>query len=235
MGVPPTRPPSTPPSKGREDKEREPEGTAEKKFRLPDKKPVEKKEEKPTKKKDLFDLAAGETKAKAIKEEISEGQKLEAEELQKLEAAEGKTQISQIGQLIQKMVDAMQIGSVGGKDFASINLSTEPDVPEVFAGSNLTLSFQENGLVIRFDNFMTPQQEQNALTLVERNKEQLLDMIQNLQVKNIQVAEFNIGDRPIALPAIEPPPPPFQAPPPTAPGTEFGEKREKEEEREENE
>ncbi|MFZ0564619.1 MAG: DUF5421 family protein [Chlamydiales bacterium] len=246
MGVPPTRRPhSPPPSKGRDDKERGPEGTSQKKFRLPDRKDVgekdtgkkelEQKEEKSVKKKNLFDLAAaeGEGKAKQIKEEISEGQQVEAEELQKLEAGEAKSQVSQIGQLIQKMVDRMQIGTVGGKDFASIDLSSELDVPETFAGSNLTLSFQENGLVIRFDNFMSPQQEQDALIMVEKNKEQLLALVQNLQAKNIQVAEFNIGNRSVTLPVIEPQPSPFKPTPPPS-GAELGE-RERREPEEENE
>lgn len=206
---PPDRPSSTPPSKGRDDEPRRSRKDKDKDFRLPDKKEDEKS------KKNLFDLAA--ESQKGLKQEVGPGKLEGIEGIEKMGGIEAKNQISQIGKLIQKMVDGMRIGLVGGKDFASMNLTKDPSVPQAFAGSNLTLSFQDNGLVIRFANFATPQQEQTALTMVEQNKEQLTQMIQALQAKNIQIAELNIGDRKVSLPRVEPLPPPFAAFEPEAP------------------
>jgi len=202
MSIPPTQPSSTPPSsngdQGPEDKKKR-----RRDFKLPEK--GEKEEEK--RKKGVFEIA-GDTTVKELKQQVQQStQELKAEETSAISA---KATISQVSQLIQRMVSQMQIGSVGGKTFASLNLSGSNEVPGAFQGSNLTLSYEKNGLIIRFDNFMSPQQQQNAFTLIERNKEQLAQMIQNLQSKNIQVAELNIGDRSITLPRVEPLPPPFQ-------------------------
>lgn len=200
MSVPPTRPSSTPPSKGG-DEGPDDKKTRKKDFNLPGKQ--EKQEEK---KKGLFDIAS---EVKEMRQEVQQ-QQAEETKADRTEAISAKEQVTQIGQLIQKMVTQMQVGAVGGKDFARMTLAESRDVPQAFAGSNLTLSYQDNGLIIRFDNFMTPQQQQNALLLIENNKDQLTQMIQSLQAKNIQVAELNIGDRTISLPKIEPLPPPFQ-------------------------
>lgn len=211
MSVPPSStPPSTPPSRGRDEEPRRSRKNRErdKDFRLP-----EKKEQ--SSKKNLFDLAAeGQGK---LKQELSQEKIESLKGVEKTSGIEAKAQVSQIGKLIQQMVNSMRIGTVGGKEFASMSLSKDPSVPQAFAGSNLTLSFRENGLVIRFDNFTTPQQQEIALNMVEQNKEQLTQMIQALQAKNIQVAELNIGDRKVSLPRVEPLPPPFAAFEPEAP------------------
>lgn len=217
MGIPPTgRPPSTPPSKGKGDGP-EKTGKEKKEFRMPDKKggggekdeEAKKISEKDEKKKSLFDLA-GEPPLKELKPDVLASS---AKEIGKTSALEAKTQIDQISKIIMNMVERMMVGKVGGKDMASLNLKQSPEVPRAFAGSNLTISFSENGLVIRFDNFMTPQMQQNALALIEQNKQQLMQMVNALQAKNIQVAQLNIGEHTVALPRAEPLPPPFQPTP----------------------
>lgn len=207
---PPSTPPSTPPSRGRDDGPHKSRRHRDKDFRLPEKK--DKEEE--TKKKNLFEIAA---EGQKVKQELAQ-EKMEAlKGVEKMGSIEAKSQVSQIGRLIQQMVESMRVGTAGGKEFASLTLAKDQTVPQAFAGSNLSLSFQEKGLVIRFDNFTTPQQEQLAINMVEQNKEQLAQMIQALQAKNIQIAELNIGDRKISLPRIEPLPPPFAAFEPEAP------------------
>ncbi|MCC5832924.1 MAG: DUF5421 family protein [Chlamydiales bacterium] len=207
MSVPPSsQPSSTPPSGSDESREPSDSKKSRKDFDLHGKKKGDEE-----KKKSLFDIAGGEGEmTKEVKQEIQEKQMAETKEADSISAADAKATVDAIGRLIQRVVSDMRIGQLEGKDFASMNLSTSSEVPEAFAGSNLTLSYEANGLTIHFDNFMTPQQENNAITLVEKNKEQLLDMVQAMQAKNINIQEMSIGNRVINLPRVEPLPPPFQ-------------------------
>lgn len=208
MSVPPAsrRSSSTPPSKGRPD-----EGKSGKEFKLPPKKEhVEAKEEEQQKKKGLFEIAADEMRMQEKQQGLSEEMKTEALSESSATATQAVSEVTQVSQLIQRMVGTMRIGQLDGQDFASMNLKRSSEVPEAFTGSNLTLSYHANGLVIRFDNFMSPQQQNTAITLVEKNKDQLQQMVQALHAKNIQVAELTIGTHTVVLPRIEPLPPPFQ-------------------------
>jgi hypothetical protein len=210
MSVPPSRrPSSTPAPKGRPDEKTD--KTEGKEFKLPARKqPMEGKEEQQPKKKGLFDIAAMEVTVQAKEQGVSQQMKTQAAAAGAVTGAEAVAQVRQIGQLVQKTVESMQIGQVGEAHFTRLNLKTSAEVPVAFAGSNLTVSYQQNGVVIKFDNFMSPQQENNAITLVEKNKEQLQDMVQALSSKNIQVTELSIGNHTIALPRVQPLPPPFQ-------------------------
>jgi hypothetical protein len=217
MSVPPSsrRPSSTPPSKGTPEQDKEPT----KKFHLPGKKEhVKEKDEGEeklmSKKKGLFDLTGQEANIQAKQQQLHQ-QDVEAAgaKASDISAVEAQAQVSQVSKIIQDMVAGMRVGQVEGQDFASMQLKQSAEVPPAFAGSNLTLSFQENGLTIRFDNFMTPQQQNTAINLVEQNKDQLQQMVQALNAKNIQVAELSIGTHTVAIPRVEPLPPPFQPPP----------------------
>lgn len=225
MSVPPSSRPSSTPSSKEKEREREPEPAAgtKKDFRLPNK-----EKDKDEKKKSLFDLAGGE--APGVKQDSLETSMSEGQHISQMSAVSAKDQVAQIGQLIQKMVAAMQIGTAGGKHFASVTLKASHEVPVAFAGSNLTLNYKENGLAIRFDHFADVQQEQNAVFLVEKNKEQLIQMLRSCEAKNIHVSEFNIGSHTIALPRVQPLPPPFQ-PSEAGPG-ETRQEREQQDERE---
>jgi hypothetical protein len=212
MSVPPAgrQPSSTPPSKGRR-----PDDTkkGEKEFKLPPKKQhVKEKEEK---KKGLFDIAAAEEMVAQEKQQnLSQEMKAESVKVGEVSASEAVGQMRQVSQLIQQMVGSMRIGQLGGKDFASLDLKAGAEVPESFAGSHLTISYQENGIVIHFDNF-SPQQQNMAITLVENNPEQLRQLVQALNAKHIQVVELSLGTHTVALPRVAPLPPPFQPPPAT--------------------
>ncbi len=200
---PPSIPPSTPPSRGG-DGPRE-SRRSRRDFNLPK---HGRKGEKGEKKKDPFDMI-GEG-SKEIKEKLS-GEKMgEMKAAANIQASEAKAAVSAVTKLIQSVVAEMKVGQVDGKDFASLNLSASADLPEAFAGSNLTVSYQENTLTIHFDNFMTPQQENNAITLVEKNKDQLMELVQTLHAKNITVHELSIGKHVVQLPRVESLPPPFQ-------------------------
>jgi hypothetical protein len=214
MSVPPSgrRPGSTPPSKGRRPDDEE--SKTEKSFRLPQRKGgVQEKDEEP-KKKGLFDLTSKEVAPMQEKQPGLQPNVKEVQAKAESTAAIGeKAQITQISQLVQRMVETMRIGQIDGKDIASLDLKKGPEVPQAFAGSNLTVSYEVNGITIHFDNFMTPQQQNSAIALVEKNKEQLIEMVQALNAKNIQVHELSIGTHTVTLPRVEPLPPPFQPPP----------------------
>jgi Family of unknown function (DUF5421) len=216
MSVPPSgrRSTDTSPTKGRPDAD---EKSTDKPFQLPQRKEgAEEKKEEP-KKKGLFDLTTEETmvqpRQQNVQPDVKMGDQTTEVEIKKTTGVEAKTEVAQIGQLIQNMVESMRVGQVDGKDFATVELKREAEMPRAFVGSHLTISYEANGISIHFDNFMTPQQQNSAITLIEKNKEQLMNMMQALNAKNIQVRELSIGTHTIALPRIEPLPPPFQPPP----------------------
>lgn len=207
MSVPPPNQPSPPPP-SRGHKDREPshgKGRSKKDFRLPSKKEEEEK------KKSLFDLAGGQAEVRELQQEIEQQRAAETKEASAISATQTKAAMQVVSQMIQRLVAQMRIGQIDAKNFASLDLKASPEIPEAFAGSNLTLSYEANSLVIHFDNFMTPQQQNNAINMIEKNKEQLLEMVQALQAKNITLHELSIGKHVIQLPRVQPLPPPFQA------------------------
>ena len=208
MSVPPAgrRPSSTPSSKDSPDDTKE----SQRHFQMPGRK--EKAQEQEEKKKGLFDLAQEDMGIQKKQQGLQQNIKSEEIDIAQttVTGASAAAQVTQVGQLIQKMVETMHIGQVGGKDFASVDLKTSADVPNAFAGSNLTVSYETNSLTIHFDNFMTPQQQNIAINMVEQNKEQLLQMVEALGAKNIQIAELSIGAHVIALPRPAGLPAPFQ-------------------------
>lgn len=205
-GIPPSRDnpySSSLPSQGSEGPKDAKVKRANRDFELPQKKkekfPKDKKEKK---KDDLGDIFTGMRNVESLKSQVTPEHDIgEVKGITK-SAGAGSTAVGQIGKLIQKLVSEMRIGKVGEKSIVEMTLSAKT-APEVFAGSNLTLSYKENALVIHFDNFTTPQQERNALVLVEQNKKQLLSLMEVLQSKNIMVNEFSIGTHKITLPRLD--------------------------------
>lgn len=189
MSIPPTGP-------SRPSSSEEPSGDnkkAKREFKLPDKK-----------KEDKSDI--GGEAVKEMKQFVSQEQKVAIAKIEQLSPSELKAQISQINQLILSTVESMRVG----ESITDLTLKAG-QVPEYFEGGTLTLSYDvNNALIIHFDNI---QQQDAAIALVEKNKEQLQQLVQALHAKNIQVAELSIGNHKVALPRVEPLPPPFQPPP----------------------
>ncbi len=202
-GVSPPSSSNGPPRSNR-DGPRHGKGTS-KSFELPDKK----------KQQQLAEQATVEEKKSQLSQEQLKGD----QKISDVKATESTEAVKQITQLVQRMVTEMRVG----QNMASMRLS-ETESPSSFAGSNLTVSMTENGLSIKVDEFMTPQQENQAILLVEKNKEQLVQMAQALQAKNIQVHDFTIGRHVVEIPRVEPLPPPFQPPPSTQAESEGGQR-----------
>ncbi len=229
MGIPPHMPSgSTPPSAGRPSESDK--GRPKKEFRLPDKK---EKEGKKDEKKDVFEEKK-EGKVTGVSEQIKQETKLDdsmrAEESASVSSVETKQEIAKVAQLIQAMVAQMRIGSVEGKEFASLDLKGTPNIPSFLANTTLTLTQSSQGLLIHFSNFETPQQQALAIKAVEQNKEELAQLMLNLQTKNINVAELQMGNYTVALPRIEPLPPPFRTTPVSVQTQTEGQKREQQRE-----
>jgi len=193
-----------------------------KEFKLPKEKKgrPQEKEEAPKKKKNILDVAGDEAQVQQKQPGVQQDIKTAELKSEQMTASIAKSQVDQVGKLIQRMVGSLRIGEIDGQNLASLNLKEVPEVPESFAGSNLTLSYHEGALAIRFDNFMTPQQENTAITMVEKNKEQLEQMIQNLAAKNIHITEMRIGEHVIVLPEVQALPRPFETTAPFQPQTQ---------------
>lgn len=199
----PSRSPSTSSAKKTPEEELRKKG---KEFKLPNKTGKKEEEEK---KKTLFALAQ-EVMAEQGKQQHFSAEMQKVEKGEAIAPKEAAAQVAKISQLVLSLVDSLHVAEVGGKGLALLNLKDSSDVPAPFAGSTISLTQQDEGLIIHFDNFADPQQQNLAITLVEKNKEQLEDMIQALNAKNIQVAELSLGEHVITLPRVIPPQTPIQ-------------------------
>ncbi|NGX55052.1 MAG: hypothetical protein KR126chlam2_00674 [Chlamydiae bacterium] len=194
MGIPPTKLPPSSSRSGGDDSSRVDKGKSKKEFKLPQ------KGEKGGEQKTLFDISSEEQQAQTSSVESAATQQAQTQ------------QITQISALILRMVDQLGVGTVGGKEFASLDLKGSADVPEFFANSTITLTQSDEGLVVKFSNFESLQQQQDAIKAIEQNQQQLEQMMLNLQAKNINLVNLQIGSYSIALPTVqtvkplEPPP-----------------------------
>lgn len=128
-----------------------------------------------------------------------------AEAVKSLSAVAAKEGTQKIAALILKMVEKMQIGTVGGQTVASMELKATSDVPSFFANSTLTLIKTDQGIVINFNKFDTPLNERLAINAVESGKNELALLVNNLAALNIKIANFQIGNHTIEIPSVPPP------------------------------
>ncbi len=224
MAIPPFNlPPNQPPSRSSDSDK----GRPKKEFRLPDKKKgggeKEEKEKLFEYKKEREAVGEAQIQTQLSEQKLSQAEK--AENISELSGLEAKQAAAKTAELIQKMILQLQVGTVGGKNFASIDLKDTADVPSFFANTNLTLTQSTDGLIVRFTNFESAQQQAKAIQAVEMHKEQLSQMMMNLQAKNIVIAELQIGTHSVTLPRIEPLPPPFR--PSSSSQTESGKREQK--------
>ncbi len=200
MGVPPTNlPPSSSGGSQESSSGKVQDRKPKKNFQLPSKAD----QEGGGKGKDVLPDAIQEPAA--VKGQLEEGQ-LAAEttaqsEVTQTASASAAAAVGKIGELIGQMVSQLAVGTVDGKTFASLDLTT--DVPEYLANTTLTLTQSENGLVVNITNFESLGQQQTAILNIQQQQEQLQQLVNNLQVKNIQLVDFQIGGHSINLPTAE--------------------------------
>lgn len=108
--------------------------------------------------------------------------------------------VSKMVQIIQKMLSELQVGKLGGQDFATMKLQANDSVPSCFQNASLSLTHTSEGVIIRFSNFDSPQDEALAIQAVEQNKQQLEQLVKNLESKRIAIADLQLGDHSVTLP-----------------------------------
>lgn len=167
--------------------------TRRKDFKLPEKKKEGKGDGQKEEAAIAADVAASKVQSQ-IKEEGATASAIAA--TQKSEAASHATQIAE---MIHKMCQTLQVGQVGGKDFVSADLKAS-EVPSYLAGVNMTVTQTDKGIVVQFSQFATPYQQTNAIFAIEQNKEALSALVDNLQARNISLAELQIGNHMVTLP-----------------------------------
>lgn len=115
-----------------------------------------------------------------------------------------KVEMGKVIAMIQKMVDQIATGQVGQTQHTTLQLKGA-DIPQLFNGATVNITQTERGLIIQFDKFQTPQQENAALNLVRSNQQALESLMRGLADRNMTIAQMNIGSHNIALPRIETP------------------------------
>lgn len=120
-----------------------------------------------------------------------------------LSAVEAKVSIDKITALVRKMVDTMQVGRVEGKETVSMDLKVTAQVPSFLSGANLSITQVEKGIItISFTN-LSESNLKIAVAVMEQRQGELTQLVQDLQAKNITIAQLQIGEQSIALPQAE--------------------------------
>jgi len=168
-----------------------------KEFRLPSKK-KEQEEKKPK----VKEVVVGSFLQNFPDNIVIEGGKVEISKLS-TSSIEIKLSIDKITALIQQMVDGMRIGQVDGKESVSIDLKTTPEVPHFLTGANLTITQVEKGTItVHFTN-LSESNLKVAINVMEQRRGELENLIQNLHMKNITLAELCIGEQRVVIPRVE--------------------------------
>jgi hypothetical protein len=115
-----------------------------------------------------------------------------------LSAIDTRREVSKTIQLIQKMVQGIQVGSVGGVNFTSVDLKSTSEVPSFFANANVTITPGADGkMTVQFTN-LTAEQQKAAIWAIQQHPELLLDLVSRVPLSKLQ-----IGDQIITLPSAE--------------------------------
>ncbi|MCB1180440.1 MAG: DUF5421 family protein [Chlamydiia bacterium] len=109
------------------------------------------------------------------------------------------TDVAKITGIIKALVDKLYSGVIEGKKVTGMELKATNEIPEAFRGIQLTITETDRGLVINFSNFSNETQANAALRLVQGNQGQLVQLVNALQGKNIQLASIQIGNTNLQL------------------------------------
>ena len=115
-----------------------------------------------------------------------------------LGAMDTRSEVSKTIQLIHKMVSQIQVGTVGGVNFTSVDLKNTSEVPSFFSNANVTITPGADGkMTVQFSN-LTAEQERAAIYAIQQHPELLLDLVSRVPLSRLQ-----IGEQTIALPTVE--------------------------------
>ncbi len=129
-------------------------------------------------------------------------QQLTADEIKvagALDAMSSRQEVSKTIALIQKMCAGIQVGTVGGVQFTSVDLKKTAEVPSYFANANLTITPGADGkMTIQFTN-LTREQQAAAIAAIQQHPELLLELLDRVPINKLQ-----INEQTITLPTAEP-------------------------------
>ncbi|AFS27576.1 DUF5421 family protein [Chlamydia psittaci] len=105
--------------------------------------------------------------------------------------------------VIASTVESMIVADVNGQQLVELVLDAEGNVPEVFAGANLTLVQSGTDLSVKFSNFMDDVQLTEAVNLISNNPSQLAGLVESLKNLRLNLTELTVGTSIVQLPTIE--------------------------------
>lgn len=109
-----------------------------------------------------------------------------------------RSEVSKTVQLIQKMCERIQVGTVGGVTFTSVDMKNTTEVPSYFTNANILITPDAAGkMTIQFSN-MTAEQQTAAIAAIQQHPELLLDLLNRVTIDRLQ-----IGDHTVTLPTAE--------------------------------
>ncbi|SPN73823.1 hypothetical protein C10C_0675 [Chlamydia serpentis] len=108
-----------------------------------------------------------------------------------------------IQDLILSTVESMVISEMNGDQLVELVLDANANVPEVFAGANLTLVQSGKELSVKFSSFVDAAQMTEAANLVVNNPSQLTSLVNALKNYQLTLKEFTVGNLLVQLPKLE--------------------------------
>ena len=168
-------------------------GQSEKPFVL-SRKEQQKGEEEVKEKKQNQDLAANLVQSQHTMELKKMGEEISTEQMDRTAGA-------QICQRLYDMIAQLAVGTIGSKDIVQATLKQE-QVPAPFAGAQLIIQKEPNGIVVSFSQFNVGQ-EKLALQMVQSNSQQLVELVDRLNQKKLPLLSLRIGNHNIQLPELK--------------------------------
>ncbi|EPP36262.1 DUF5421 family protein [Chlamydia avium] len=108
-----------------------------------------------------------------------------------------------IQEVIANTVESMVVAELNGEQLVELVLDSQGNVPEVFSGANLTLVQSGADLSIKLSNFMDNAQVEEAVSVINGNPEQLVNLVTSLKGHQLNLKEFMVGSNVVQLPTIE--------------------------------
>ncbi|WP_100934439.1 DUF5421 family protein [Candidatus Chlamydia corallus] len=108
-----------------------------------------------------------------------------------------------IENVILSTVESMVISEINGEQLVELVLDTNTNVPEAFAGVNLTLVQSGQELSVQFSSFVDAVQMAEAADLITSNPSQLTSLVSALKNHQLTLKEFAVGNLLVQLPKLE--------------------------------
>ncbi|WP_375793736.1 DUF5421 family protein [Chlamydia sp. 12-01] len=108
-----------------------------------------------------------------------------------------------VQEVIANTVESMMVADVNGQQLIELVLDTEGNVPEIFAGANLTLVQSGTDLSVKFSNFVDNAQMAEAMNLIVNNPSQLAGLVGALKNRHLNLTELTVGSSIVQLPTVE--------------------------------